>query len=119
MADHNLLGKEGEDLAVEYLILKEYEILERNFRYQKAEIDIIAKRDQTLVAVEVKTRSSNNFGNPEEFVKPKQIERFVKAMNYYTEKNDLDLEIRFDILAIILNKETRKVEHIQNAFLYF
>lgn len=119
MADHNLLGKEGENLAMEYLMLKEYEILERNYRYQKAEVDIIAQRDQTLVAIEVKTRSTANFGNPEEFVKPKQIKRLLKVMNHYAEENQLELDIRFDILAIVLNKGNSKVEHIQNAFLYF
>ncbi|MEE2772616.1 MAG: YraN family protein [Bacteroidota bacterium] len=119
MADHNLLGKEGENLAVEYLMLKEYEILERNYRYQKAEVDIIAQRDQTLVAIEVKTRSTSNFGNPEEFVKPKQIKRLLKVMNHYAEENQLELDIRFDILAIVLNKGNSKIEHIQNAFLYF
>ena len=119
MADHHILGKEGEDLAVEYLMLKEYEILERNFRFQKAEVDIIAKRENRIIAVEVKTRATNNFGNPEEFVKTGQISRMVKAMNHYMEKNELDLDIRFDILAIVLNEKTRKIEHIQNAFLYF
>lgn len=106
-------------MAVEYLQLKEYEILERNYRYQKAEIDIIAKRDHTLIAAEVKTRSTPEFGNPEEFVKKKQIQQLVKAMNHYVEENDLDVEVRFDIVAIVKNKAGTRIEHIQDAFLYF
>ncbi len=119
MADHNELGRKGEDLAVEYLLLKEFEILERNYRYQKAEIDIIAKRGDTLIAAEVKTRSTPEFGNPQDFVKPKQIQQLVKAMNYYVEESGLDVDVRFDIIAIVKNKAGQKIEHIQDAFLYF
>ncbi|MUP45310.1 YraN family protein [Gramella sp. BOM4] len=119
MADHNKLGKKGEKLAVEYLMLKEFEILERNYRFQKAEIDIIAQRGNVLIAAEVKTRSTPDFGNPQDFVKPKQIKRLVKAMNHYVEENDLDVDVRFDIIAIIKNKAGTRIEHIQDAFLYF
>ncbi|MCP9199489.1 YraN family protein [Gramella sp. GC03-9] len=119
MADHNKLGKKGEKLAMEYLMLKEFEILERNYRFQKAEIDIIARRGNVLIAAEVKTRSTPDFGNPQDFVKPKQIKRLVKAMNHYVEENDLDVDVRFDIIAIIKNKAGTRIEHIQDAFLYF
>jgi len=119
MAEHNELGKKGEELAVEYLRLKEYEILELNYRYQKAEIDIIAKRGNTLIAAEVKTRSTPEFGDPQDFVKPKQIQQLVKAMNFYVEDQNLDVDVRFDIIAIIKNKMGTRIEHIQDAFLYF
>lgn len=119
MAEHNKLGKKGEDLAVEYLQLKEYEILERNYRFQKAEVDIIAKRGNTLIAAEVKTRSTSEFGDPQEFVKPKQIQQLVKALNHYIEENSLDLDVRFDIVAVVKNKAGIRIEHIQDAFLYF
>jgi len=119
MAEHNELGKEGEKLAVEYLRLKEYEILELNYRYQKAEVDIIAKRGNTLIAAEVKTRSTPEFGNPQDFVKPKQIQQLVKAVNHYVEEEKLDVDVRFDIIAIIKNKSGTRIEHIQDAFLYF
>ena len=108
MAEHNELGKKGEELAVEYLRLKEYEILELNYRYQKAEVDIIAKRGNTLIAAEVKTRSTAEFGNPQDFVKPKQIQQLVKAMNHYVEEKELDVDVRFDIIAIIKNKSERR-----------
>jgi len=119
MAAHNELGRKGEELAIEYLRLKEYEILRRNYRFQKAEVDIIAKRGTTLIAAEVKTRSTPEFGNPQEFVKPKQIQQLVKAINHYVEEEALDVEVRFDIIAIVKNKAGTKIEHIQDAFLYF
>lgn len=119
MADHNELGRKGEEMAVEYLRLKEYEILELNYRYQKAEVDIIARRGELLIAAEVKTRSTPEFGNPQDFVKPKQIQQLVKAVNHYVEESGLDVEVRFDIIAIIKNKSGKRIEHIQDAFLYF
>lgn len=118
MAQHNELGKKGEQLAVDFLIKKGYKIVEQNFRYQKAEVDIIARKENTLCAVEVKTRSTPEFGNPQDFVKPKQIQRLVSAMDYYVTKNDLEVEVRFDIVAIIKNKLGTTLEHLEDAFLF-
>ena len=73
MAQHNELGKFGEEMAVEYLQKNGYEILETNWTFQKAEIDIIAQKENILAIVEVKTRSSIDFGLPQDFVKPKKI----------------------------------------------
>jgi putative endonuclease len=72
MADHNDLGKLGEELAVEFLEKNGYSILETNWTFQKAEVDIIAKKENILAVVEVKTRSSIDFGLPQDFVKPKK-----------------------------------------------
>ena len=77
MAFHNELGKKGEDLAVSYLLKQGYQILTRNFRYQKAEVDIIARKEDVLAIIEVKTRSTPDFGNPQDFVKGKQIQNLV------------------------------------------
>ena len=119
MAEHNDLGKLGEKMAVDFLQKNGYEIVELNYVFQKAEIDIIAKKENTLVVVEVKTRSSKDFGLPQDFVKPKKIQLLVKAVNEYVTLNDLDLTIRFDIIAI--SKEDKKftVEHLEDAFYYF
>ena len=119
MADHNDLGKLGEEMAVEFLQKNGYGILETNWVFQKAEIDIIAKKENILAIIEVKTRSSKDFGLPQDFVKPKKIQHLVKAVNEYVVFNDLDLNIRFDIIAI--SKEDRKfvVEHLEDAFYYF
>ncbi|MDX1719049.1 MAG: YraN family protein, partial [Salegentibacter mishustinae] len=70
MAQHNALGELGERLAVEHLLKKDYEILAKNYVYNKAEIDILARKHKTLVVVEVKTRSTPDFGDPQSFVKP-------------------------------------------------
>lgn len=83
MAQHNELGEKGEQLAVNYLLQKGYSIIERNYRFNKAEVDIIAKKVDILAIIEVKTRSTADFGNPEDFVKPKQIQRLVKAVDEY------------------------------------
>ena len=119
MAEHNELGKIGEKLAVEYLQKKDYEILETNWTFQKAEIDIIAQKDNTLVIVEVKTRTSTDFGLPQDFVNPSKIQLLVKAANEYIILNDLDVEIRFDIIAIIKDGKGFNVEHLEDAFYYF
>ncbi len=119
MADHNDLGKLGEELAVAHLQQNGYTILETNWTFQKAEIDIIAQKEKTLAIVEVKTRSSIEFGLPQDFVKPKKIQLLVKAVNEYVISNDLDVNVRFDIIAI--NKENNEfhIEHIEDAFYYF
>ena len=75
MATHNELGILGEQLALEYLVEKGYKVLEKNWRYLKAEIDIIAQKDNTLIIVEVKTRTSTFFGNPEDFVTKTKVKR--------------------------------------------
>ena len=91
MAEHNDLGKLGEELAVDFLEKNGYEILETNWTFQKAEVDIIALKNNVLAVIEVKTRSSIDFGLPQEFVKPKKIQLLVKAINEYVIFNDLRL----------------------------
>jgi putative endonuclease len=119
MAEHNDLGKLGEELAVEFLRKNGYEILETNWTFQKAEIDIITKKENTLAIVEVKTRSSLDFGLPQDFVKPKKIQLLVKAVNEYVISKNLDINVRFDIIAI--NKEGKSfvIEHLKDAFYHF
>lgn len=119
MADHNDLGKLGEELAVDFLQQNGYEILETNWVFQKAEIDIIAQKENVLAVVEVKTRSSIEFGLPQDFVKPKKIQLLVKAVNEYVISNDLDVEVRFDIIAISKEEKEFKIEHIEDAFYHF
>ena len=119
MAQHNELGKKGEQLAVDYLLKNGYEIVEKNYRFQKAEVDIIAQKDHVLIAVEVKTRSSIDFGNPQDFVNPKKIKLLVSAIDNYVNDRDLDVEVRFDIIAILREQGAFKIEHIKDAFLYF
>lgn len=119
MAQHNELGKKGEDLAVEHLEQNGYAILERNWTFEKAEIDIIAEKESILAVIEVKTRSSLNFGLPQDFVKPKKIQLLVKAVNTYINDREIDFEVRFDIIAIHKKGETFAIEHITDAFYHF
>ena len=119
MAEHNELGKLGEELAAEYLQKNGYAILETNWVFQKAEIDILAQRNNTLAVVEVKTRSSIEFGLPQDFVKPKKIQLLVKAVHAYVTENDLDLEVRFDIIAISKKGQEFVIEHLTDAFFHF
>ena len=119
MAEHNELGKFGEELAVAFLQQNGYEILETNWTFQKAEIDIIAQKENILAVVEVKTRSSIEFGLPQDFVKPKKIQLLVKAINEYVISNYLDVEVRFDIVSIYKEDKEYKLEHIEEAFFHF
>lgn len=119
MAEHNDLGKLGEELAVEFLEKNGYTILETNWTFQKAEVDIIAQKDGILAVVEVKTRSSIDFGLPQDFVKPKKIQLLVKAINEYVLSNDLDVDVRFDIIALNKDGKGFKMEHLEDAFYYF
>lgn len=119
MAQHNELGKKGEQLAIEYLQENGYTIIEKNYRYLKAEVDIIAQKEDLLIVVEVKTRSSNYFENPQDAVNPKKIKLLVAAIDNYVTKKDLDVEVRFDIIAILKQKNTFTIEHLKDAFLYF
>lgn len=119
MAQHNTLGRTGEATAIAYLEKKGYSIVEKNYRYQKAEIDIIAAKDNVLAIVEVKTRSTTYFGDPQDFVNPKKIQLLVKAADHYVVEKDLDVEVRFDIIAITKTKNTFEITHLEDAFLYF
>jgi len=119
MAEHNELGKIGEEHAVDFLKQNGYEILETNWTFQKAEIDIIAQKEGIIAVVEVKTRTSLDYGLPQEFVKQKKIQLLVKAINEYIISNDLDVEIRFDIIAIHKENKEFKIEHIEDAFYPF
>jgi putative endonuclease len=119
MAEHNELGTQGEEMAIEFLQKNGYTILEKNWTFQKAEVDIIALKENIMAVVEVKTRSSIEFGLPQDFVKPKKIQLLVKAINEYIISRDLDHEIRFDIIAIQKEKNGFIIEHIEDAFYYF
>ncbi|WP_299670478.1 YraN family protein [uncultured Polaribacter sp.] len=119
MAEHNELGKKGEKLAIDFLLKNDYKILEKNYRYLKAEVDIIAQKENTLAIIEVKTRSTDYFGDPQDFVNPKKIKLLLSAIDYYVIEKDLDVEVRFDIIAIIHQNKTTKIEHLEDAFLHF
>ena len=119
MAQHNDLGKKGEQLAIDYLVKKGYTILDKNWRFQKAEVDIIAKKKETLAVVEVKTRSGTDYGNPQDFVNPKKIKLLVSAIDEYVVSKNLDVDVRFDIIAIVHENKNFTLEHLEDAFYHF
>lgn len=117
MAAHIDFGKQGEEIAVKYLMDKGYEILERNWRNRHKEIDIIAKDGNELVVVEVKTRKSNDYGDPDFAVNKQKQRLLISAANSYIYSNNLDLDTRFDIISIIIKDGNPVVDHIEDAFL--
>lgn len=119
MSKHYELGKEGEKRAAHFLQKHQYEILETNWRYQKAEVDIIAQKGDVIVCVEVKTRTSDYIQTPKDAISSKKIKLLVEAMHQYVVSKDLDVEVRFDIIAILQTKHQFSIEHIENAFLHF
>ncbi len=116
MAEHNDTGTKGEKLASEFLKNKGYLILETNWRFKNLEADIIATHAKILVIAEVKTRRSNYFGEPETFVNKQKQKNLIKAAHEYILRNRLDLEVRFDIISIILGDNQTKINHIEDAF---
>lgn len=117
MASHNELGKRGEDIAAAYLQQKGYALLARNWRGNHWEIDIIVKKEDTLVFAEVKTLSTGFFGHPEEAVDNKKERYIAAAADRYMEKHRVKGEIRFDIISITFNKEGHyELHHIEDAF---
>ncbi len=116
MDKSRFFGDKGEKLAYRYLISKGYKILETNWYFNKKEIDIICFKNNELIIVEVKTRSSEYFGKPEEAVTFKKQKFLIEATQNYIEQNNIDYEVRFDVISIILNKKETKINHIKNAF---
>jgi len=110
------LGKKGEDLALQYLQKKGYTLLERNWRFHHKEVDIIATDGRDLVFVEVKTRSGEWFGAPEEAVDSKKQRYLMTAAEAYIKIRDIDTNIRFDVVSIILKPGYQSIDHIEEAF---
>lgn len=120
MSKNSDIGNKGEDFASEYLLSLGYTILERNWRYSRAEIDLIAKDEEILVFIEVKTRSSDTYGQPEEFISDYQQELIFKAAQRYMDKIGHDWEIRFDTISILVKEKFEwkdyDLKHIKDVY---
>lgn len=116
MIEKHELGNLGEEFALHLLVSKGFKILATNWRFRKDEVDIIAKDDQFLVIVEVKTRSTNYFGEPFTAVTKKKQGFLIRAANAYIEANNIDLECRFDIISIVFVNKKHQIQHIEDAF---
>lgn len=117
MARHNIFGTEGELLAKVYLEGKDYEIIDQNWTFKKAEIDLIAYKDSRLIFIEVKTRRKNNFAEPEDFVSHEKRRLMALAAEEYIHLMNHQYEVRFDIISILFDTFGNPiVRHIEDAF---
>ena len=116
MAEHNQTGKDGEMTAVEHLKSKGYQILHTNWRKGRYELDIVAKTNDELVIVEVKTRSGIPLETPETAVDKHKINHIVMATDLYIKIFDIDLPVRFDIISITGYHPNYIIDHIEDAF---
>jgi putative endonuclease len=112
----NNLGRDGENIAAEFLLKKGYRILEKNFRTVFGEIDIIAQDSGIVVFIEVKARTDIFFGYPFEAVNPKKIEKIRKTALCFLKKIKKAVPARFDVLSIHFENGKAKIEHIKDAF---
>ncbi|SFW61079.1 YraN family protein [Cellulophaga fucicola] len=119
MGAHNEFGKEGEHLAIQHLEKNGYTIRHINYRYLKAEVDIIAQLNNTLAIVEVKSRRSDALQYIAETVTAKKIKLLVLAADHYVTEYDLDVDVRFDIITVLKNDDSLKIEHLKDAFYHF
>ncbi|MBR6841222.1 MAG: YraN family protein [Prevotella sp.] len=118
MAAHNELGKWGEALAAEYVEKQGYEILERDWKSGHHDLDIIAKDEDTLVIIEVKTRRNRLFGDPEEAIDYKKRLSLQSAINHYVKSHRINAPVRFDVISIVGTvSSTPDIDHIKNVTL--
>src|ERR1700744_6342623 len=117
MAQHLELGRKGEQLAKTLLLDAGYEILDENWTHGKAEIDLIAYKNKVIIFAEVKTRSSNSFGEPEDFVDARKQKLLIEAADEYIYLMEHEGEVRFDIISILFDKtDNYTLKHIEDAF---
>ena len=116
MTEKKEIGDQGEAEAVNFLFANGYEVLKKNYRFGRAEIDIITRKDDELVFIEVKTRKNADYGYPESFVSEQQERRIRLAAEKYVEDTCWQGEIRFDIIAIIWDSKESVLDHFEDAF---
>ena len=116
MAEHLETGKKGEELAAEYLAAQGLEIIHQNWRFKSLEIDIVAHEKNKLVIIEVKTRTAPYLVEPEVAVDMRKQRLLFKATNAYVKINNVNKDVRFDIVSVVIFGKTHKITHIRNAF---
>lgn len=116
MAAHNEFGQQGEELAAQYLRKKGYEILDRNWRSGHKEIDLVMRKDDTIVFVEVKARANTNYGKPEDAVDARKMRLLILAADAYLRCYKWDLAVRFDVITITGSVDRPYIRHFEQAF---
>ena len=116
MALHNDLGRIGEKVAARHLMLNGYSILASDWRFGHKDLDLVAMKDGVTVFVEVKTRSTEAFGSPEEAVDINKMRNLISAANAYIRRFGVEGRVRFDVISVVGTCEPFKVTHIPSAF---
>jgi putative endonuclease len=116
MTNKQQFGRRGEEIALAFYKDQQYTILEKNWQLNHLEVDIIAKNDEYIVFCEVKTRSGDAFGNPQDSVNRQKQNNLIRAANCYVLKHRILLEVRFDIISILFKGDQYTLEHIPFAF---
>lgn len=116
MARHNIFGHKGEELAFETLLKQGYTIRERNWRFGKNEIDIIAEKDNRIIIVEVKTRN-NEIDDISKVITPKKVSHLIEGARAYLSYCKLDKELQFDIILLTGTEDNLQIEHIPDAIM--
>jgi len=117
MAQHNNIGQKGEEFVVQYLIKQEYKILNINWRFKHKEIDIISEKDDKIIFIEVKTRTTTIFEKPQYSVNNTKMVNLIKAADYYLQSNNyLNKDSRYDIITVLAGQTYKILEHIKDAF---
>lgn len=116
MATHNDTGMQGEELAAQFLEKNGYVILDRNWRFRHFELDLIAQKGEFIIIVEVKTRKSLYAGEPEIFVNRPKQRSIIRAANAYVVHHGIDMQVRFDIIGIVIKGDKHFINHIIDAF---
>ena len=114
--ESNKLGKTGENIATRYLLNKGYKILNRNWFFNKKEIDIVAHKNELLVIVEVKARTDDGFEKPGDLVDKKKEKFLIEATDAYIKEFEVDMEVRFDVIFVFFGSKKPVIEHIESAF---
>ena len=116
MAQHNAIGKQGEELARKYLANRGYRILEQNYKTRRGEIDLVARYKNTLIIIEVRTKHHEQFGTPEETIDYKKRLRLLKNANAYVAKVKHSGPYRIDVICVIIdqNNDPQRITHYEN-----
>jgi putative endonuclease len=115
-ADNKSIGLQGEDLAIKYLQAKGLKIIQRNYKTPIGEADVVARDKDTIVFVEVKTRSSSQFGEPFEAVNERKRDKLKKIAMYYQKQQGKEITVRFDVVSIKRKGDEYEINHIADAF---
>lgn len=110
------IGKIGEEEAVNYLLVNDFRVVYRNYRYKRNEVDIIAQKGDFIIFIEVKKRKNASFGRPEEFVSEGQQKRIIEAAEHFIKEHQINKDVRFDIIAL---QRGKLLHHIKNAWCMF